>query len=536
MTKQTGAEVLVAQMAARGVRRIYGVPGGDCSLDVIAAADKAGIDFILTRTESSAALMACAEAEITGTLGVVLTTRGPGISNAANGIAYASLDRAPLLLIGDAYENHLAFVSHQRFDQEAMLSPVIKGALRLDEPTALPGIGALLDLAAAGQPGPVYIELTGASMRGTVPAGSIPVHPSAPSAAAASPDAMTAASRLLAQAQRPIIVAGLQARDGAATEGLRALAARLGCPVLATYKAKGVLSDEDPLMTGSYIGGAAEENLMRSADLVVMYGADPVEFPPQPWKYDTPVLEFTTVPFARHYFTPALTVVGDLGSAAKHLAKSLQASHWAAAEIAEAKQHMRSRAAAMDGGPISPQLLVERTCAAMPAGSRVTVDAGVHMLAVVAFFEARQPRDMMISRGLATMGFALPAAIGAAIADPSRHVVAFTGDGGLMMCTAELATAVQQGCRLTVVVFNDSAITMIGLKQRSRKLSSLGMDYSDTDFAAVARGFGCAGFRAENPTELDASLKAAFAGGGTSVVDAVVDPTAYQAQLRSLRG
>ena len=158
------------------------------------------------------------------------------------------------------------------------------------------------------------------------------------------------------------------------------------------------------------------------------------------------------------------------------------------------------------------------------------------MLAVIAFVEAARPRDVLMSRGLATMGFALPTAIGMAIADPSRHVVAFTGDGGLMMCTAELATAAQQGCRLTVVVFNDSAITMIGLKQRSRQLSPLGMDYSPADFAAVAQGFGCAGSSALNPAQLDAALEAAFGSGGTSVVDAVVNPAAYQAQLRSLRG
>ena len=536
MKTETGAEVLVAHIAARGVKRIYGVPGGDCSLDVIAAAAKAGIAFVLTRTENSAALMACTEAELTGTLGVVLTTRGPGIANAANGIAYASLDRVPLLLIGDAYENHLAFVSHQRFDQAVMLSPVVKGTLRLDEPTALPAIGALLDLASAGQPGPVYIELTGASMRGTVAAGSIPVNPAV--AVVGTPDAhvVAAAARLISSAKRPIIVAGLQSRDAAATEELRRLSKRLSCPVLATYKAKGVLADEDPLMIGFYIGGAAEEETMRAADLVIMYGADPVEFPPQPWKYDVPILEFTTVPFARHYFKPQLTVVGDLGAAAAQISASATATRWTSSEISDAKGRMLARSTALEGGPISPQLLVEMTCAAMPENTRVTVDAGVHMLAVVAFFNARRPRDMLISRGLATMGFALPAAIGAAIAEPSRHVVAFTGDGGLMMCTAELATAAQLGCRLTVVVFNDSAITMIGLKQRSRQLAPLGMDYSDTDFAAVAVGFGCSGFRAEDPTQLEAALSGAFACPGTSVVDAVVNPAAYQAQLRSLRG
>jgi len=165
---QTGAEVLVAQMVARNVRRIYGVPGGDCSLDIIAAAKEAGIEFVLAATGNSAAMMACAEAEITGTLGVVLTTRGPGVANAANGVAYAQLDRIALLLVADTYENNQSYVSHQRFDQIAMLEPVTKGTLRLDDATALPAIGPLLDLALSGRQGAVYLEVTGSSMRSTV--------------------------------------------------------------------------------------------------------------------------------------------------------------------------------------------------------------------------------------------------------------------------------------------------------------------------------------------------------------------------------
>jgi acetolactate synthase-1/2/3 large subunit len=158
------------------------------------------------------------------------------------------------------------------------------------------------------------------------------------------------------------------------------------------------------------------------------------------------------------------------------------------------------------------------------------------MLTVIAFHKAKQPLDLLISRGLASMGTALPCAIGAAMAEPQRHAVALTGDGGLMMCLAELATAVKLGCKLTVVVFNDAAITMIGLKQRSRKLPPLGMDYSPIDFATVAAGFGCKPFRATTPEELKVSLAAAFASGGVSVVDAVINPASYYAQLRALRG
>src|SRR6185436_14539503 len=202
---------------------------------------------------------ACAEAEMTGTLGVVLTTRGPGVANAANGIAYAQLDRIPLLLIGDAYENNLSYVSHQRFDQVAMLEPVTKGILRLDDATALPAVGPLLDLALSGQQGAVYIEITGAAMRGTVNADSIPVRRQVAAAPKAAEEQLEAARKILASASRPVIVVGLQCKDLPVAQAVRALAKKLACPVFSTYKAKGVMPDADPLLTGYYIGGAAEE-------------------------------------------------------------------------------------------------------------------------------------------------------------------------------------------------------------------------------------------------------------------------------------
>jgi acetolactate synthase I/II/III large subunit len=534
---QTGAEVLVAQLAARGVRRIYGVPGGDCSLDIIAAAKEAGIVFVLAATENSAAMMACAEAEVNGALGAVLTTRGPGVANAANGVAYAQLDRVPLVLIGDGYENHLAFVSHQRFDQVAMLAPVTKAALRLDDAAALGAIGPLLDLALTGPRGAVYLEITGPAMRTSVAADAIPTRSSVPAVPPAAPETLAAAARLLAGARKPVLVVGLQCKDWPVAQAVRALAKKLACPVFSTYKAKGVLPDADPQLSGYYVSGAAEEETLRASDLVVMLGADPVEFPPQAYKYAaTPVLEVAALAFARGYFTPAVSAVGELTQSLAALEKAVAKSAWTGAELSGAKARMLKAAEAKEGGPISPQLLVEATCAAMPKGARVTVDAGVHMLTAIGFCKAEKPLDLFISRGLASMATALPCAIGAAAADPTRHVVALTGDGGLLMCVAELATAVKLGCKLTVVVFNDAAITMIGLKQRSRKLAAQGMEYSPADFAQVAKGFGCAGYRATTPQELETALAAAFKSGGVSLVDATINPASYYQQLRALRG
>jgi acetolactate synthase-1/2/3 large subunit len=532
----SGAQALIAQFAARGVKRMYGVPGGDCSLDIIDAAHEAGIAFVLARTENSAAMMAAAEAELTGSLGVLLTTRGPGLANGVNGIACAMLDRCGIVVISDGYENEQAFVSHQRFDQQRLLEPVTKGSLRVESPQALPAIGALLDLALTRPRGPVYLEVTGQGMRNKVPALSLPVQPLRQAALPAHPDAAIAAARtLIAGARRPVVIAGLQTREPGAAQGLRDLARQWRCPVFTTYMGKGALPDADPQMMGQFMAGGAEDETMKSADLIVTYGLDPIELLPRPWRYGAPVLELSTHAFGRNHFTPAAALVGDLAAAAARLGEGLGASGWQAAELKALKSHMHARAAA-EGAGITPTLLAQTACRLLPASARITVDAGAHMLPVMAFFEASQPRDALISRGLATMAYALPSAIGAALADPSRPVVAFTGDGGLMMCASELATAVQARCKLTVVVFNDSAIAMIGVKQGQRGLERRGMDYSPTDFALVAQGYGCRGFRVSEAAELGPTLERAYAVDGPSLVDVIVDPSSYPAQLRSLRG
>jgi len=532
----SGAHALIAQFAARGVRRIYGVPGGDCSLDIIAAAHEAGIAFILARTESAAAMMASAEAELTGSLGVLLTTRGPGLANGANGVACAMLDRCAMVVISDGYESDQTFVSHQRFDQQRMLEPVTKGSLRVDSAQALPAVGPLLDLALARPSGPVYLEVTGQGMRNRVPVASLPVAPRGPvSPLAHLPEAIAVVRDWMARARRPIIVAGLQTREPGAADGLNSLARQWQCPVFATYMGKGAMPDTDPQMMGMFMAGGAEEEAFQTADLILTYGLDPIELLPKPWRYSAAVLELSTHSFPRNHFTPVAALVGDLESAASQLSKGLRSAAWRAEELSALKAHMHARAA-VQGSGITPTLLAQTACGMLPGGARITVDAGAHMLPVMAFFEAREPRDALISRGLATMAYALPTAIGAALAEPSRPVVAFTGDGGLMMCASELATAVQAGCKLTVVVFNDSAIAMIGVKQERRGLERRGMDYSPSDFALVAQGYGCAGFRVSEVAELGPTLQRAFDHGGPALVDVIVDPLTYPAQLLSLRG
>ena len=538
MTEGTIIEAVVGRLAAHGVRRFFGVPGGDCSLDLIEAAARAGIQFVVTRTETAAAIMAGTTAQLTGAPGVLMTTRGPGLANAVNGIAAASLDRAPLLVLADGHEPEQAHASHQRFDQAAVVRPLVKSESSLAEADPVAEMDRLIATACAPPQGAVYIELIGGRIRSPAPARTGSAAAMARAAPVVPADAIAAAEAVLRGSRRPVIIAGLQAAEPGAAAALRRLAKAWSCPVLSTYMAKGAFPDTDPLAVGPFIAGAAEDALIRSADAILLFGGDPIEFLPQPWRYQARTIMLTTHAFERRFAGWAATLVGGLADSAGLLAGAVAPGGWSTAEIAAAREAMR--AAARTGLPaegIAPYALVEAVAAAAPKGARIAVDAGAHMLPVMALWQAEEPRGTLISRGLATMGSALPAAIAACLAEPDRSVVAFTGDGGLMMCLAELATAVQAGCcNLVVVVLNDSSMSMIEVKQRRRQLPPRGMDYVPTDFAAVARGFGCTGIRVEVPGELAGALRKAFSSERPVVVDVAVDRHGYDAMLRALRG
>ncbi|MFL1462102.1 thiamine pyrophosphate-dependent enzyme [Roseococcus sp. DSY-14] len=529
-----GAEAIAAAFAAAGVPAVFGVPGGGSSLDLLAAAKARGIPFHLARTEAGAVTMALATAELAHRPAAALVTRGPGVAAAANGLANASLERAPLVLVADGLGTaESRFATHQRFDQAAMAAPLTRAQAHAGEGAGAAAHRALL--AALGAPrGPAYLELPGDAARA-------PAEPPPPWRPPALPppssDAVARARAMLAAARRPAIIAGLEATAPARCAWVRALAEALHAPVLVTYKAKGVLPDAHPLFGGVFTGGAAEAPLLHEADLILLAGADPVEFIPQPWRFAAPVLDLADWERGMDYAAPALRLAGAWEAA--DLAPTRAA--WPDGAIA---RHRRAWLAALENGPsgnrgLSPSAIVRGAqAAARQAGAdpRAAVDAGAHMFPCTSFWQAERPGDLLISNGLATMGHALPAAIAAAIHDPGRGALAFTGDGGLLMAMGELATACALRLRLVVVVFNDAALSLIGIKTGGRDLPARSLDWPECDFAQVMRGLGGQAWRAGNEAELAAALRAAFECAGPALVDARCDPSSYARQIAALRG
>lgn len=539
MQQTTVADCLADALAAHGVRRIFGVPGGGSSLDVIEAAAHRGIEFVLTRSENAAVMMAAATADLAGTPGAALTTKGPGVANAANGMACAMLDRSPVMLITDGFTpEETGYVTHQVFDQEKMLAPVTKKSSRLQRDDVAKEIHDLIELAKTPPWGPVHVEIAGGHARKAVPGDGARRRRRGPAGEIDEP-ALRQAGELIRKASRPVIIAGLEARTPGCSGAIRAMAETLCCPVLTTYKAKGVVDEGLAQFAGNFTGGEAESECVGKADLILLCGLDPVELLRIPWRYDSPVVDVARVRHRVHYVEPAVAVHGPLEAALKRLAEGLPRSGWREPEIAGMRRRMAQRLEYPECRGLGPQQVVE--LAALAAGAaglvpRIAVDAGAHMFSVMAFWPAAQPHDVLISNGLATMAYALPAAIASALHQPQRPAIAFTGDGGLMMCLGELSVAAEQAARVVVVVFNDRSLSLIDIKQQQRGLPSRGVRWQAPDFARTMEGLGGLGIRVETPGEYGPAVAAALRHEGPSLIDVKVDPNGYLAQMNSLRG
>lgn len=520
------ADALADGLLAAGVRRIFGVPGGGPNLDVIGAAADRGIDFVLTHGETAACIAASTHGRLTGTPGTALVTRGPGLTSAANGLAHATLDRAPLLLVSDTVPASTAGrTAHQRLDQVAAASPLAKwsGTLGHVEPVAVATAAARLTL--QSPPGAVHLAFDPTA------AGDAPPTPAPP--CAVDPRHLAGARTLVASARRPVVVVGVDAiADGVA---VREALAGLDCPIMVTYAAKGVVPESWPTFAGLFTGAAAERPLLATADLVLGIGLDAVEAMPGSWSTGAAVVLVHSHPVETAYFGNLLLLVGPYAPLLSTLLAEA-APEWPSAAGRRANDAVVDRLGGHSpatAGTLTPLDVVRTTRAAL-GDVLLTVDAGAHMLVTMPVWITDGPDPVLISNGLATMGFALPAAIGAALARPGRRIACLTGDGGLGMAMAEIETLARLALDVTVVVFNDAALSLIALKQGAAQGGGPAVTYTPTDFAAVAVAMGVPGVVARSVDELRGALEPERRG--PLLVDTRIDPGLYRHVIRTIRG
>jgi len=541
----TVADLIVDGLVRAEVPRLFGVPGGGSNLEVLEAARVRGLPSVLCHQEWAACIMAAVTGELTGRPGAVLSTLGPGVTASATGLAHARLDRSPLIYVSDRHPaGVLQFATHQYVDHGAHVGAIAKDSVSVGADSAAHWVAHAVRLALTEPRGPVHLDLPAdVAGRSAVPAAtSVTPAPLPP----LDGELVERAAAMIRAARRPLVIAGLGCR-AADAKWLRAFAEALPTPVLTTYKAKGAIPDPHPLALGIFTGGALEEPLVRRADLIIAFGLDTVELIPRPWAYTAPVLSLTRCPAAEPrlqapgggaYFTPALEVVGEPGSILEDLAGRLLGRARADWDVAEVDRIRRERHAALEVPVpgLAPHRVVQMTRELTAGGSIATVDAGAHMFPATAYWHALEPGELLISNGLATMGFALPAAIAAQLVHPHRRVICFTGDGGLMMVAAELETVARLGLPIVIVVFNDEALSLIAIKQEQKGFEGVSMRYAGPDLRALARAFGLRAFTATDEATLHQALIGAQTAPGPALIDARIDASGYRRMLEIVRG
>src|SRR5690349_1808610 len=446
---------IMAALARAGTRLMFGVPGGGPNLDVVGAAEAAGLRFVLAHGETAATIMAATSADLTGAPGAVVVTRGPGLASAVNGIAHAALDRLPVVVIADTVAD--TRISHQRIDQAALGRSVAKAAFTVGGPPATVAAVAAeaVGIALAAPAGPVIANMDdGADEDGPpwVENGvEAQTRRAAEDAAARAGRAILAAA--VRRARRPVVLLGTGAipRTAAVRDALDGR----GIPALHTYRARGVLPDSGAEAAGLVTGGTMEWPLLSAADLIVGLGVDEAEMIPARWDYAgrTMLVSEPGAPPAHGWFTGATELTMPIDDALAVLAAGSGGTiEWppdaGRAARADAARRLAATAVAAPGR-LAPQQVVATARACAPPETIATVDAGAHMLVAMPLWEVPGPRLLLTSSGLATMGYALPAAIAAALClsqtqgQPRAAVLAFTGDGGLGMTLAEIETAVR---------------------------------------------------------------------------------------------
>ncbi|MGR3512709.1 MAG: thiamine pyrophosphate-binding protein [Paracoccaceae bacterium] len=525
------ADVVARRLYAAGCRWAFGMPGGEV-LTLLDALEQAGIQFVLAKHENAAGFMAEGTYHRTGAPGIMLATVGPGALNGINVVENAREDRVPMILLTGCVDPETAQVyTHQVLDQRAVLEGVTKASFTLTAGVAHETIDKALGIATEGRPGPVHIDVpisvadAPASGEGLLRPAALPMAPSG--------TALAEARDLLAKAERPLIIAGVDALSDEGAAAVQTAAERLGAPVITTYKAKGLLPEDHPLSLGG--AGLSPKNdaillpLVQEADVILAIGYDPVEMRQgwqNPWNPARQVILDITAEPNHHYMHHAThNFVGDPAATVAALLPDTMPPVWSGGDIARTQAALAE--AFPRGDDWGPALAISVAQEVLPADTLATADSGAHRILLSQMWTCRFPRALTQSSGLCTMGCAVPLAMGAQFIEPDRTVVSFSGDAGFLMVVGELATAAENGLKTIFFVFVDASLALIELKQRGRQLGNVGVDFDQPQIAAIGRAFGGQGFTVRSEAELRSALAEARTAETFSVIAVEIDRKAY---------
>ncbi len=524
------SDLFIRALEDEGVEYIFGIPGEE-NLDMLDSLSRSSIKLVLTRHEQAAGFMAATLGRLTGKVGVSLSTLGPGATNLVTAAAYAQLGGMPMLMItGQKPIKSSKQGQFQIIDVVDMMRPITKYTHQIASGDSIPTqVREAFRQAAEEKPGATHLELPeDIAAEDTL---RVPIAASFARRPIAESKAVTRAIELLSAAKHPLLVIAAGANRKLTAKQLRAFVDRQGIPFITTQMGKGVVDERHPLFLGNATLSAGDflHRAVERADVILNVGHDVVEKPPffmDAGKRQIIHINFNSAAVDPVYF-PQTELIGDIANSIWQLNKGLEPQrswdfNWFLKTRAATEEHVAEGRDAPDF-PVRPQRLVADVRAVMPDDGIIALDNGVYKIWFARNYKAHRPNTVLLDNALATMGAGLPSAMAAKLVHPDQPVVAICGDGGFMMNSQELETAVRLGLDLIVLILNDSAYGMIKWKQAHMNFDNYGLDFGNPCFVQYAASYGAVGHRLEATDDLAPLMRRCQEEGGVHLIDVPVD-------------
>ncbi|HFP9165909.1 TPA: acetolactate synthase AlsS [Enterococcus faecium] len=530
-----GSESVVESLINHHVDYVFGIPGAKID-GVFNELEDQGPELIVTRHEQNAAFMAQAIGRITGEPGVVIATSGPGASNLATGLVTATAEGDPVLAIaGQVKRSDLLKLTHQSMDNAALFQPITKYSAEIQDPETISEVIAnAYRMAKSSKKGASFIsipqDVVDAPVQGNV------IKPlSDPKLGSASADDIRYLAERIREAKLPVLLVGMRGSSEKETLAIRQLVGKTALPVVETFQAAGVISRELEAHFFGRVGlfrNQPGDMLLKRSDLVIAIGYDPIEYEARNWnaEKDARIIVIDEAPAEIDPFMqPERELIGDISATLDLLTGSLEPQ-----QVSEdAKEYLASLQAELterdivqskgEAGILHPLEVINTLQSKVTDDMTVTVDVGSHYIWMARHFRSYEPRHLLFSNGMQTLGVALPWAISAALVRPNTQIVSVSGDGGFLFSAQDLETAVRKKLNIVHLIWNDGHYNMVEFQEKMKYQRASGVDFGPVDFVKYAEAFGAKGIRATSVEELEKALEEGFATEGPVIIDIPID-------------
>jgi len=539
--KLYGADVVIDSLKKHGINLVFGIPGAKIDR-LFEGLDGQGSEdapkLIVTRHEQNAAFMAQAYGRLTGKTGVAIATSGPGVGNLATGIMTANAEGDPMLAIGGQVQRKdLHRATHQSTLSTEIMAPITQYSAEIQDPNNISEIMAnAFEASQDARKGAAFVSLPQDVDDAEVTEKPLPIYET-PKMGPADPNDLQKLVELIKNSKMPVILVGQRGADEEITTALRKLLSDYSLPVVETYQAAGVVSRD--LEQQSYFGriglfrNQVGDQLLQQSDLVIAVGYDPIEYEPRNWNKEgnLRIVNLDTLPAQiDNHYTPIMQLVGNIATSLTELDKLLKGYEYPVAateQLAKYKQELdqdKKIQVPASNDASHPLAVVHAIQENVTDDMHVALDVGSHYIWMARHFRCYQPRHLLISNGMQTLGVGLPWAMVAAMLYPEHKSVAVCGDGGFLFSGAELATAVQHHLNVVTIVWNDGGhYDMVKFQEEMKYPQAAGVKFGNVDIVKYAESFGATGLRVNKPADLTKVLSQAFNIDGPVVVELPVD-------------